>query len=313
MPLHPLVFDWKYQKELVISMWISRIWEKSQLRKMWHKSLFYNDYRRIRRYFRNNNVGVKYLLPGHLWMDYVEVVVTTKCNLRCQDCANLMQYYEDPYHLDRETLLASVRKLGESFDACDHLKILGGEPFLYPYLKDVLEAIPREKLGKITIATNGMVIPTDRELIAMLSRKRVTVFFSNYAVSQVTQQNFIELLENAGISYEIARSSTWIDYGAPALSTSVKEQHDLKRQFLNCHIICKSLLNGCLYYCPRSAHGHDLGIIDRKPGEYVELLNNTTAQNRREIRRLMWRRRPVEACKYCQRGTDKAIKISRGK
>lgn len=294
-------------------MGLRSVWNRSPLRKWFHNCLIYGDYRRIRRYFRNNNVGIKYLLPGHLWLDYVEVVVTTKCNLRCPDCANLMQYYEKPYHLDRETLLTSVRKLVESFDACDHLKLLGGEPFLYPDLKDVLEAIPREKLGKITIATNGTVIPTDPELFAVMRRKRVTVFFSNYAISQDTQQQFIELLEHKGITYEVAHSPAWIDYGAPVLSSRERGRCDLQRQFLNCHIVCKSLLNGCLYYCPRSGHGYDLGIIDRKPGEYVDILHNTTARNRREIRRLMWRHRPVEACKYCQRGTAAAVKIPRGK
>ena len=294
-------------------MWIRTVWEKSRLRKTWHDCLFYNDYRRIRRYFRNNNVGIKYLLPGHLWLDYFEVVVTTRCNLCCPDCANLIQYYKNPYHLDREILLKSVQKMFESFDACDHMKILGGEPLLYPYLKDVLEAVPREKLRKLTIATNGTIVPTDRKLIDVMRRKRVTVFLSNYPTSQVTQQQFIELLENEGISYEIERSPTWIDYGAPVLSAAVKTRRGLKRQFFNCHIVCKSLLNGCLYYCPRSGHGYDLGLIDRKPGEYVDVLHNTKSQNRREIRRLMWRHRPIEACKYCQRGTDQAIKIPRGK
>lgn len=290
------------------------MWQQSELRKWLHNCIIYNDYRRIRRLHKRHGwTGMRFLLPGHLWLDYVEVVVTTKCNLCCPGCANLMQYYKNPYHVDRETLLTSVRKLCESFDACDHLKILGGEPFLYPDLKDVLEAIPREKLGKITIATNGTVVPDDPELIEAIRQKNATVYFSNYPSARDGQKRFVDLLERGGIRYEISHSPSWIDYGAPVLSTSEKERRDLKRQFFDCHIICKSLLNGCLYYCPRSGHGYDLGLIDRKPGEYVDILHNTIAQNRREIRRLMWRHRPIEACKYCQRGTDQARKILRGK
>lgn len=67
-----------------------------------------------------------------------------------------------------------------------------------------------------------------------------------------------------------------------------------------------------MYYCPRAGHGHDLGVVCCKRGECVDLLHNTKRQNHRQIRRLMWRMRPVEACRYFQRGTEEAVKIPRG-
>lgn len=292
-------------------MWIRTIWEKSRLRERWHSCLFYNDYRRIRRYFRRNNVGIKYLLPGHFWLDSVDVVVTTKCNLRCPDCAHLMQYYDLSYDVDLDVVLSSMRKLNAAFDWCDLYNILGGEPLLYPELTAVLEEIPSEKCGKAILYTNATIVPEDPALFDVLRRKRVVVYISNYLTVRETQEKLIEKLEQEKVFYRVMNSDTWIDYGAVSDRGACAEE--LQCQFIRCFIRCKILLNGCLYYCPRSGHGYDLGLIDRKPGEYVDVLHSTTAQNRREIRRLMWRRRPIEACKYCQRGTDKAIKIPSGK
>lgn len=295
-------------------MGLKEIWKRSRLREKWHGGLFYNDYLRIRRlYKRNGWGGIRFLLPGRLWLDSLEVVVTTKCNLRCPDCANLMQYYEEPYHVDLDMVVASMRKLDAVLDWCDEYKILGGEPFLYPDLAEVLEAVPREKCGKVHLVTNGTVIPKDPALFDVLRRKRINVFISNYPAAQETQKRLIDTLIRENISWSVAKTSTWIDHGTVTDYGAGTEER--QRQFMRCYTLFafKSLLNGCLYYCARSGHGQDLGLIARKPGEYVDVLHNTDAQNRRQIRRLMWRRRPIEACKYCLRGTDKAVKIPRGK
>ena len=274
-------------------MGLKALWKRSCLREKWHSCMFYVDYRRVRRLCNNNGWrGILLLLPGRLWLDSFEVVVTTKCNLRCPDCANLMQYYDEPCHVDRDVILDSMRKLN---------------------LVAVLEEVPSEKCGKVNLATNGTVIPEDPALFEVLRRKRINVFISNYPAAQETQKELINALERENVSYKVAKSNTWIDYGPVTDHGACAEE--LQHQFIRGSAVSafKSLFNGCLYYCARSGHGQDLGLIARKSGEYVDVLRNTNAQNRREIRRLMWRHRPIEACKYCQRGTDQARKIPRGK
>lgn len=293
-------------------MGLKVLWKQSRLREKWHGCIFYNDYRRIRRLCKNNGWGgMRFLLPGRLWMDAFEVVVTTRCNLRCPDCSNLMQYYDAPYDVELDGILVSMRKVNAILDRCDEYKILGGEPFLYPHLAAVLEEIPSEKCGRVILFTNATIIPKDPALFDVMRRKRVVVTISNYPAARETQKKLIDTLERENVLYRVINSNTWIDHGPPVdHRTSAKE---LQRQFIRCFLPCKILFNGCLYYCPRSGHGQDLGLIVRKSGEYVDVLHNTNAQNRRQIRRLMWRRRPIEACKYCLRGTDKAVEIPRGK
>ena len=166
------------------------LWERSRLREKWHGCIFYNDYRRVRRLLKNNGWrSIRFLLPGHLWMDSFEVVVTTKCNLRCPDCSNLMQYYDEPYHVDLDGILTCMRKMNEILDRCDEYKILGGEPFLYPDLAAVLEEIPSEKCGKVILYTNATIIPKEPALFDVMRRKQVVVTISNYPAARETQKN----------------------------------------------------------------------------------------------------------------------------
>lgn len=59
-------------------------WHTSKLRDFWHGLPLYKDFMRILRNSKYENWSNRYLLPGELWLDTVDVVVTTKCNLRCK-------------------------------------------------------------------------------------------------------------------------------------------------------------------------------------------------------------------------------------
>lgn len=282
---------------------------------LWNRfttSFLYGDYRRCWRLVKYYGIaGLKYLLPWHFYLDFIEIPITTRCNLRCPGCANLMPLYDKPYDIDREMVINSIRKISECFDVCGNFRLLGGEPFLHPELKRFIAAIPSEKCKRVSIPTNAMIVPQDPELYHLLRLKNVTVVIGNYPTATASQQQLIARLEKEKVSYEISNQDAWIDYGKAIAHNRSKAE--LKKQFRQCNLRSKSLLNGFVYYCPRHAHGFDLGIVERKNSESVDLLHNSSSQNRRQLRRLMWRRKPIEACKYCLRGTDRATNISRGK
>lgn len=277
----------------------------------WFAFSFNKDYRRLIWCFRNGPKGIRYLLPGRLWLDKVDICITTKCNLRCDGCNHLIPYYKEPRHLDTETIIASIRKLSEATDWFFHINILGGEPFLNPDLKYILEEVPSEKCDVTQIITNGTVIPHDPMLFDVMRRKKAIVVMSDYPFNAENQEKCIAELEREGVRYIVRHQLKWTNFGEP-----VNYHHDpkeLKRQFLSCMESCHNLLDGKLYYCFRCSHGYNLGLIPRKEDEYVDLLSNTKAQNRKQLRRLTWRRKPVTACQYCLRGTEQNIPIERGK
>ena len=221
-----------------------------------------------------------------------------------------MPAYESPYDVDTDIVIKSIRKVAECFDICGHFRILGGEPFLNQHLKEIIAEVPSEKCLKVSIPTNASIVPDDLELYARLREKRVTVVMGGYPSSAESQRKLISVLDQEGVMYELPHSDTWINYGEAVSRERSRKEH--VRQFARCRLRAKSVLNGVMYYCPRHAHGFDLGIIPRNAGEYVDLLNNTASQNRREVRRLMWRHAPIEACKYCLRGIEKEEEIPRG-
>ena len=57
-----------------------------------------------------NSIFVK----GEDFYPYFEVVVTTKCTLRCKYCANFIQYYKNPYDVSKEDVLLSIDNIMES-------------------------------------------------------------------------------------------------------------------------------------------------------------------------------------------------------
>lgn len=245
----------------------------------------------------------KTLLPNKLYVDYLELVITTKCTLRCKHCANLMPMYNKPYDVDKNMILETIKKIEDCVDGVCIFRILGGEPFCNQDLKYYLKAMSKEKFKKIIIVTNGTLVPKDSELINVIKEKNIIIHISNYEKYSYKKEELINLLEKEKINYELDEySRKWMDFGT--LENRNKDKKVLKKQFLNCDNICKSILNGKIYYCPRAAHGEDLGIIKGNNNEYVDLLKNSDVENKKQIKKLMFRKKYIEACNYCNYGTE---------
>ena len=54
----------------------------------------------------------------------VDVVITTKCSMNCESCANLMQYYVNAKNTD-EAVLESVKNLSENVDHISEYRVIG--------------------------------------------------------------------------------------------------------------------------------------------------------------------------------------------
>lgn len=278
------------------------------------KTFLYEIYKkkrtRIRRYKRAVILSGKKPSAGLLVLDKVDVVITTKCNLLCDGCSHLMPYYKNPNHLNRDQVIASMRKLAEAVDWFDHFNILGGEPFLSPDLKYIMEAIPAEKSRLVQVLTNATIIPKDPELFDVMRRKNVHVVITPYPSNVVTREQLIAVLERENVAWNFY-NRPWTDYGEPR--DYRKSPRELRNQFVRCDEVCRNLFDGRLYYCFRSAHICDLGFCQCGKGEAVDLMKNTIVQNRKQIRRLMWRHKSLMACRYCLKGTNQNISIPCGK
>ena len=59
----------------------------------------------------------------------LDIVITTKCSMKCESCANLMQYYTSPQNTD-EKILTAVENLNNNVDEISEFRIIGGEPLI---------------------------------------------------------------------------------------------------------------------------------------------------------------------------------------
>lgn len=97
------------------------------------------------------------------------------CNLRCPTC-----FAESSPALAAvaplEEVLASVdARLAHENGRIDVLMLSGGEPTLYPWLAELLEAVVARPVVRILVNTNGLRIAQDDALLALLGRHRERV------------------------------------------------------------------------------------------------------------------------------------------
>jgi uncharacterized radical SAM superfamily Fe-S cluster-containing enzyme len=101
--------------------------------------------------------------------------VTDHCNLRCPTCfaeSSPAQAAVAPL----EQVLASVdARLSRENGRLDVLMLSGGEPTLYPWLAELLDAVAARPVVRILVNTNGLRIAQDDELVALLARHRERV------------------------------------------------------------------------------------------------------------------------------------------
>lgn len=96
---------------------------------------------------------------------YLRISVTEHCNFRCAYCspAEGTPFFARHDHLqveEYERLIAIFAGLGVR-----HMRFTGGEPLIHPHLHSLIAAAQRQGIGKISVSTNGLLLPRKAELL----------------------------------------------------------------------------------------------------------------------------------------------------
>lgn len=244
-----------------------------------------------------------------LIINHCEIVVTECCSLKCRDCANLIQYYNNPMTLDEKEIIKTFGNFIETVDALLDLRILGGEPFLYNELDQIIVAFAKcSKIKRIAIYTNSTILPKDRVLRAM-KNWGICVHMSNYGQTSSKVQELDKLLSDNGIEHYIHDYEEWHDVGN--LDKRNYSQERLNNIFDNCIMgTCYTFYRGKFYLCPRSAHGERLGCFKNGEDEFVDFHGKFDINSKRlELRELIYRRKYITACDYCNGSSVKSKAI----
>lgn len=254
---------------------------------------------------------INIIFRGGVILSTVEIVVTTKCSLRCKECSNLMQYYNSPYDVDLDILLKSLERIAACYKKILRISIIGGEPFVSAHFLEVLKLLNMNpKFESIYICTNGTVDMNrmPNELIKELQSDKVCLHISAYPFNKNIDSN-LNFFNDRGIKYIFLKNLEWTSWGG--IECRKKSVEEMKKQFKQCvHKQCHSILNGKMYYCLRQGHCIDLGVFAPKVNDGVDLLEETDNEIiRQRIYDMIYKSEYIRACNYCDQGTDCSIII----
>lgn len=237
------------------------------------------------------------LFLHRVYLNYVEIPITTQCTLKCKECTNLIQYYEKPYQINYKDIVKDISKLCEVTYGIGMLRILGGEPFLHKDLDKIINYISMEpKIKNIQIVTNGTIIPADKVLKAMRNKK-VSVDISNYGDNSYKITELIQSLKKNRIKYFVSKNLYWTC--SSDFSYKRRNKKQLEDVMRRCHLDCINILNGKLHLCPRSSHGNDLKIFNAKERDFYNIREKVGLNERKKNLRNVLNRKYITACNYC--------------
>lgn len=238
------------------------------------------------------------LMPWRCMVPNMVLVMTTKCSLKCEACANLMPYYHSPYNRDVKEVLADLEAVFSNIDTSVNLSLIGGEPFLYPDLVKILDYVENnKKIMFANITSNGTIVPSE-EVLKKLKDSRVKVIFSDYGIETQKIEAVKKLFEEYGIPYGYKKDLVWTSAGPTGERGKSIEQ--LKKEYKWCFSAkyCKTILNGRLYSCSRAAHLTDLGYLNSD----IDYMDLHKKRSRSEFRKEIidfYRQEYCMACDHC--------------
>ena len=268
----------------------------------------YNSALRIVDFY--NKMGMKndYLKDGKLHVKTIDIQVTERCSLKCQDCSNLMQYYDRPQNSEEHVMFESIEKFMTCVDSLDEFRVIGGDPFMNKELYKVVNKLATyEKNKKIVIYTNAKIVPKNENL-ECLRNDKVLVYITNYGRDSIAHDALVEVLKKENINYSTFKCTTWIDCGR-IMPNSNKTEEALEHQFDNCCVSdLISLLHGKIYRCPFSANANNLEAIPKNASDEVNLLDKSLSidELREQIKTLLYEKKSITACSFCN-GRDYSV------
>ena len=130
---------------------------------------FKNDYKN---YLDLNGVkSIWYKMIASIWpFEYknkthifqTDILVTERCNLNCSHCNMFIPHYENPEHRSKDIIIEDIDLFFNKTDYVSILHLVGGEPFLYPNIDDIIKHILKnyiDRIDKFIITTNGTATP----------------------------------------------------------------------------------------------------------------------------------------------------------
>jgi MoaA/NifB/PqqE/SkfB family radical SAM enzyme len=224
--------------------------------------------------------------------------ITTRCTLKCKDCASMIPHYSDPKNMELHDILSDIDKILAIVDYIYVFQLAGGEPFMHKDMDAIVgKLVNSPKIGLLNIVTNGAIVPA-ASIIQALKNRKITVQISGYPKKLVNNvDQLMETLKQNKIRFTYSKDLTWKDC---KVGTDKNRTVDQRRKIFEVCVtsVCNFLINGEFHKCPSSGHLMNNGILQRNDRDFVNIRQLSATEARKRIRTLL-KCDELTACGYC--------------
>ncbi|GHS96339.1 hypothetical protein AGMMS50276_14570 [Synergistales bacterium] len=252
-------------------------------------------------------------------VNYIALLITSICNMRCKLCSFAVPYLQSHFHYDKDIICEDLQTALNLCGSVKHVDLMGGEPLLHPAISDIVKKIATfdNKPAQIRILTNGAVVPDDTLLktisIIMASGTDFLFYLDNYGSISTKTDDIKNKLTVAQIPYrEVVYygdeqfSNGWVDYRFDEAIPTQKSQtnQEIQQVYDECFFSTADmweLNNGKLFPCAYTVTSDALGRKCSEYGEYLDLRDSTLSisEKRKILHNWTTRKEYYSACRYC--------------
>jgi organic radical activating enzyme len=227
----------------------------------------------------------------------LDLILTEKCTLKCSDCANLMPYFSSPKDSVLEQMLMNLEIILDKVDKITELRILGGEPFIFRKINEILNfSVLQKKITHIVIYTNGTIVPR-AETLEHLKNDKIILEITDYGKLSRNFERLINSCEEKKINYLIRKlPESWDDSGNIIRPSRSHEEDQMIFEEC-CAKYLYTLMHGKLYRCPFSASLDAIKKINLLPNNFQVIDQNTTKE---KLQDFIYGLSYVDSCRYCK-------------
>lgn len=211
-----------------------------------------------------------------------DLFVTSFCTLKCEKCTTFVPYWKENRNMDIGILKASVDKYFEYVDFLCSMDIVGGEPFLFDKLTELLYYIKSnysDRIGYLGVITNGTLIPSEK-VLKFLHDYNVGISISDYSHSldlNYKIEILCDVLEKSEIRYNRNRNLIWKDMGFPQnkyyyIGEKAKEHRK------KCNNTCHVIYDNKFFFCISSLTAYLGKLAPLFEDDYLDLESSDTRE-----------------------------------
>ena len=259
-------FDVNSDEKVIITTDVYRNYYKQYLK---DNNVKYTDYKHIASIW-----PLKYKDLVHIFQ--TDVLVTEKCTLACSHCNMFMPHFVSPNHRDIEIIKSDIDSFFNLTDYVSVFHLVGGEPFLHPRIKDIIEYVLHkhiDNIDKFIITTNGTILPSEGTL-ELLKANDVILSVSDYTdkLEHIKKKvdKVVQTLKEWDINHYVRTEIEWYDFGDLRIKKNLPTD-ELIKHFNSCTAPFRGLNDGKFYYCHLNTSAVLTKLFPLNENDYVDL------------------------------------------